>query len=149
MEEGSFVSFPVELLSILALSTSHSILYFLNDLTCSSVTNLITDMSKSSGNIHESRNGNSVPLESSVQILHDEPVDELVDISPSLDIDIDQLRDELGPGGIQKTLKVLSDKIIQLSNAGHPTKSVHGSNSPTSSHFEPSDDFPTLTGDQP
>ena len=98
-------------------------------------------MSNSSGNIHESRNGNSVPFEPSVQILHDKPVDELVDISPSLDIDIDHLRDELGLSDIQITLNVLSDKIIQLSNAGHPTESVHGSNSLTSSHFEPSGDI--------
>jgi len=106
-------------------------------------------MSKTSGNIPESRNSNSVPLEPSVQILQDEPVGDVIDMPPSLDVDIDQLSDELGLGDIHKTLKLLSDKITQLSNASHPTESVHGSNSPTSSQFDPSGDFSILTGPQP
>ena len=135
----------------MALSTSQLILYFLHDLTCSSVTNLITDTSNSSGNIHESRNGNSVPFEPSVQILHDKPVDELVDISPSLDIDIDHLRDELGLGNIQKTLNVLSDKIIQLSNAGHilPNRCMALIRQRRSILSLLAIYFPTLTGDEP
>ena len=46
--------------------------------------------------------------------INDEPTDDIVDLSTPLDIDIDQLRDELGLGEIQKTLKILSDKIVKL-----------------------------------
>ena len=71
----------------------------------------------------------SIPLEPRDGIhVNDEPTDEIMDLSTSLDIDIDQLRDELGLGEIQKTLKILSDKIVKLSDSSQPTESVESSN---------------------
>ena len=46
--------------------------------------------------------------------INNNPTDKIVDLSTPLDIDINQLRDELGLGEIQQTLKILSDKIVKL-----------------------------------
>ena len=73
--------------------------------------------------------------------INDEPTDEIVDLSTPLDIDIDQLRDELGLGEIQKTLKILSDKIVKLSDSSQPTESVESSNVRRSPQFDPSGDL--------
>ena len=73
--------------------------------------------------------------------INDEPTDEIVDLSTPLDIDIDQLRDELGLGEIQKTLKILSDKIVKLSDSSQSTESVESSNVRRSPQFDPSGDL--------
>ena len=73
--------------------------------------------------------------------INDEPTDEIVDLSTPLDIDIDQLRDELGLGEIQKTLKILSDRIVKLSDSSQSTESVESSNVRRSPQFDPSGDL--------
>ena len=73
--------------------------------------------------------------------LNDEPTDEIVDLSSTLDVDIDQLRDELGLGEIQKTLKILNDKIVKLSDPSQSTESVASSNVRRSPQFDPSGDL--------
>ena len=70
-----------------------------------------------------------------------EPTDKIVDLSTPLDIDIDQLRDELGLGEIQKTPKILSDKIVKLSDSSQSTESVESSNVRRSPQFDPSGDL--------
>ena len=73
--------------------------------------------------------------------IYDEPTDEIVDLSTPLDIDIDQLRDESGLGEMQKTLKILSDKIVKLSVSSQSTESVESSNVRRSPQFNPSGDL--------
>ena len=73
--------------------------------------------------------------------INDEPTDEIVDLSTPLDIDIDQLHDELGLGEIQQTLKILSDKIVKLSDSSQSTESVESSNVRRSPQFDPSGDL--------
>ena len=73
--------------------------------------------------------------------INDEPTDEIMDLSTPLDIDIDQLRDELGLGEIQKTLKILSDKIVKLSDSSQSTESVESSNVRRSPQFDPLGDL--------
>ena len=63
------------------------------------------------------------------------------ELSTPLDIDIDQLRDELGLGEIQKTLKILSDRIVKLSDSSQSTESVESSNVRRSPQFDPSGDL--------
>ena len=70
--------------------------------------------------------------------INDEPTDVIVDSSTPLDIDIDQLRDELG---LQKTLKILSDRIVKLSDLSQSTESVESSNVRQSPQFDPSGDL--------
>ena len=84
--------------------------------------------------MQEGRTGNPVPLEPTV-VINDEPADEL----PPFDIDIDQLKDELGIGDIHNTLKVMDGRILKLSNPSHSTKSVQSS--PVSSQFDPAEDL--------
>ena len=103
-----------------------------------------TVMSKSSSTVQETRNNAPVPLEPSVQILNDDPVDQIMDAAPPWNIDIDQLKDELGLGDIQNSLQLLSDKIIQLSSANRITESVAGSSSSASSQFDPSGDLDNI-----
>ncbi|XP_028416859.1 uncharacterized protein LOC114541072 [Dendronephthya gigantea] len=105
-------------------------------------------MSKSNGKAQENRNSAPVPHEPTVQILNNDSTDEIVDTTPMLDIDIDQLKDELGLGDIQNSLKILSDKIIQMSNANRSTESVAGSNSSESSQFDPSGDLDNIIDPQ-
>ena len=69
--------------------------------------------------------------------INDEPTDEIVDLSTPLDVDIDQLSDELGLGEIQKTLKILSDRIVKLSDSSQSTESVESSNVRRSPQFDP------------
>ena len=69
--------------------------------------------------------------------INDEPTDEIVDLSTPLDIDIDQLR----LGEIQKTLKILSDKIVKLSDSSQSTESAESSNVRRSPQFDPSGDL--------
>ena len=73
--------------------------------------------------------------------INDEPSDEIVDLSTPLDIDIDQLRDELSLGEIQKTLKILSDKIVKLSDSSQSTESVESCKVRRSPQFDPSRDL--------
>ena len=81
-------------------------------------------MSVPNNNDLPQRNTQNKQLDQSISLeprgairINDEPTDEIVDLSAPLDIDIDQLRDELGLGEIQKTLKILSDKIVKLSDS--------------------------------
>ena len=64
-----------------------------------------------------------------------------MDLSPPLDVDIDQLCDELGLGEIQKTFKILNDKIVKLSDPSQSTESVASSNVRRSPQFDPSGDL--------
>ena len=73
--------------------------------------------------------------------INDEPTDEIVHLSTLLDIDIDQLQDELGFGEIRKTLKILSDRIVKLSDSSQSTESVESSNVRRSAQFDPSGDL--------
>ena len=61
--------------------------------------------------------------------IHDEPTDEIVDLSTPLDIDI------------EKTLKIVSDKIVKLSDSSQSTESVESSNVRQSPQFHPSGDL--------
>ena len=61
-------------------------------------------MSGSKDSLQEGQTGNPVPLKPTV-IINDESADGL----PPLDIDIDQLKNELGIGNIHDTLKAMHD----------------------------------------
>ena len=89
---------------------------------------------------HNKQPDQSIPLKPRGAIrINDEPSDEIVDLSSPLDIDIDidQLRDELSLGEIQKTLKILSDKIVKLSDSSQSTESVESFNVRRSPQFDP------------
>ena len=87
---------------------------------------------------HNKQPDQSIPLKPRGAIrINDEPSDEIVDLSSPPDIDIDQLRDELSLGEIQKTLKILSDKIVKLSDSSQSTESVESFNVRRSPQFDP------------
>ena len=78
-------------------------------------------------------------MEPNIDILTDEPVpSQDFDDNMSLDLDVDQLKNELGLDEMKHCLSMLTDQVRELSNAKHSTESVNGASSPLSSHFHPS-----------